>query len=196
MKTYCFWIVFVTFSLTSCEKDDNSFENLSENPLKLLEEVAYYDLNDDSVNDIKIVYDLFTWFGINSSDEWITGEGISGRLRSLNGSSVLQNRNSYTLFNKLYDTIKIEVSEPYYWDEHACLSLISIRSSNESDNLWENEWSIRSDMIFDYYYLAVKLNVNDSNLIGWLEIKFNKLTGGIQILESKFTTKAHIVIGK
>jgi len=176
--------------LCSCKKDDNSDGNLSKNPPKTPEPVNY-DLNDDSVDDIKIEYSWFTWDGINCS-----GEGISGSLEPLSGSSVLSKRNDYTLFNKLNDTIKINTNEPYYWEKYSNSVLITIMNSTENDYLWQNEWSVRSGMTLDTYYLGIKLNVNDNNLVGWIRIKINKLTGGIQVLEKKFTTEEFIVVGK
>lgn len=185
MKKKQLWILLTIFIFCSCVKDDK----LSENPPEIPESVNY-DLNDDSVDDIRIRYSLFTWFGTN-----INGEGISGGLETLNGSSVLSKRYGYTLFNKLNDTIRIEPSDPYYWGEDSYSLLVKNYNYTYGD-LWPNEWEIMSDMILDNYYLGIKLKVCDSILLGWIRIKINKFTGGIHVLEKKFTTEEYIVIGK
>ena len=190
MKTNYLWIILIAFILCSCEKNDNSDENLSKNPPKIPEAVNY-DLNDDSIDDIKIEYSWFTWDGINSS-----GDGISGSLEPLNESSVLLKQHDYTLFSKLNDTIKINTNDPYYWAKYLTPDLVSISTSSINDYLWPNEWEIKSNMTLDSYYLGIKINNNNSNLIGWIKIRIDKSTGDIQILDKKFTSEELIVIGK
>ncbi len=192
MRTNYLWILLTTFIIYSCEKDDNSNENLSKNPPETPEAVSY-DLDDDSVNDIKIEYRQFTWDGINSS-----GDGISGLIEPLNESSILQKQNEYTLFNKLNDTIRINTTEPYYWEKYLDPDLVSISNSSVNDYLWPIEWKIQSNLNLDLdsYYLGIMINNSNSNLIGWIKITINKSTGDIQILDKKFTAEEFIVIGK
>ncbi|MFB6344073.1 hypothetical protein ACE1ET_20310 [Saccharicrinis sp. FJH62] len=190
MKTKYIWIIFTTFIICSCEKDDNSNENLSKNPPETPEAVSY-DLNDDSVNDIKIEYRWFTWDGINSS-----GDGISGLIEPLNESSILLKQNEYTLFNKLNDTIRINTTEPYYWEKYLAPAFVSISNSSVNDYLWPSEWKIQSNLNLDSYYLGIVINNSNNNLIGWIKITINKSTGDVQILDKKFTTEEFIVIEK
>jgi hypothetical protein len=190
MKTNNLWIILIAVILCSCEKNDTADGKLSKNPPDMPKSVNY-DLNDDSIDDIKIEYSLYTWDGINSS-----GDAIYGSLKPLNGCSVLLKQNDYTLFNKPNDIININANEPYYWEKNSNPDLVSILNSSENDYLWPNEWRIESDMTLDSYYLGVKINTNNNIHIGWIKLKINKSTGAINILDKKFTTEEFIVIGK
>lgn len=190
MKINFLLIPIFVFALFSCEKDDQSNDNLSKKTPEPPKAVKY-DLNDDSVDDINIDYSWFTWDGINSS-----GGGISGLIEPLNESSVLLKRNEYTLFSESNDTIRINTNEPYYWEKYLDPDLVSISNSSVNDYLWPNEWKIKSNKTMDFYYVGIKIEIDNSNMIGWIKIKIDKSTGNIMILDKKFTTEEYIVIGK
>ena len=186
MKTYYFMIIFVAFCLFSCEKEDKSNDDLSINPPDLSKnppetpDAMNFDLNDDSVDDIKIEYRWIAWDGINSS-----GYIISGTIEPLNKSSILLKRDKNPLFNELNDTIRFNTNEPYYWEKYLHQSIVSISNSSVNDYLWPNEWRIHSNMTMDSYYLGIRIN-NNSQLVGWIQIQIDKSTGAIQILNKKF----------
>lgn len=186
MKPIYLLIFFIIFSLYSCEKDEKS-DSLSKTPPKL-PAATNYDLNDDSINDIRIEYGYFTWDGLQSS-----GDGIAGSIKPLNGSSILQKHDNLPLFNTINETISISTNEPFYWETILVFPLVRLLTE---DNYWPNVWKISSNMTMDFYYLGITINKNNSNLLGWIKIKIDKSNGYIQIVDKKFTTESFIVIGK
>lgn len=186
MKSNFLWIILIALAFCSCEKDDNSNENLSKNPPQIPEAINY-DLNDDSVDDIRIEYSWFTWDGINSS-----GDGISGEVKPLNDCSILFKHKEYSLFIEFNDTIKANINEPYYWEKYLSRDLVSISNSSDNEYLWPNEWIIQSGLSLDFYYLGLEIN----NLIGWIKVEVDKSTGTIQVVDKKFTTAEFILVGK
>ncbi len=188
MKTNYLLLLFVPFILFGCE-DEESNDVFSKNPPETPEAVNY-DLNDDSANDIKVDYRWFTWDGIKSS-----GDGIYGLIEPLNESSILLKRNVYTLFNELNDTIRLSPNEPYYWEKYL-LPVVSILNSSVDNYLWPKAWKIQSNKTVDSYYLGIKMNKNNTPLVGWIQLKIDTSTGAIQILDKRFTTEDYIVIEK
>jgi hypothetical protein len=185
MKTYYLIIISFLVVALGCEKDKDLSKTPPETP-----QLVKYDLNDDSADDFTIEYRWFTWDGINSS-----GDGISGTIEPLNQNSILFKRKGVTLFNQLNDTIKMEVTEPLYWETFQA-DLISISNSSENNYLWPNEWKIQSNTTQSSYYLGVKLKENESFLIGWVKFRIEKSTGEIQIIDKKLTSDSYIVIDK
>lgn len=192
MKTNYLLILIIISILYSCEKDNKSNDLnrvLSEAPE--VPKAMNCDLNGDSFNDIKVEYYWFTWDGVNCS-----GDGVSGTIKPFNGSSILLKRNEYALFNKLNDTINVNVSEPYYWEKYINTNLVAISNSSVNAYLWPDEWKVQSNMSLDSYYLGVKIDKGTSTQLGWIKIKINKSTGEIEIIDKKFVTSEYIVIGK
>ncbi|MCG6189485.1 hypothetical protein [Maribellus maritimus] len=180
-------ILFV-FVLLSCEKGDDLTNGLSKTPPEI-QGAVNYDLNDDSIDDIKVKYQWYTWDGINSS-----GNGISGSVEPLNASSILLKRSTEPLFCKLNDTIRFSTNEPFYWEKYLEPDIVSITNSFVNDYFWPSEWRVHSD-ITEPYYFGIKID-NSSQLVGWVQIEIDKSTGGIQVVNKNFSTEEFIVAGK
>lgn len=185
MKTIKLLLSIIIFMAYSCEKDDKSNNQLSKIPRAPAS--VNVDLNGDSLDDIKMEYRMFLWDGVNSS-----GEGVEGSIEPLNGNSVLQKQNDYSLFNTLGDTIRKNTTEPYYWQMNTSIRVVSI--STREDFSLPDEWEIKSAMNLNYYYLGIRINTNGVDEIGWIKIKINKTNGDIHIVDKKFTTSERIVI--
>lgn len=183
MKTNYLLILSIIFIQFSCDNDDF---DLPKTP-----KAVNYDLNRDSHDDIRIEYQLFTWDGINSS-----GDGISGYIKPLNGTSIWVKQTEYSLFNKLNDTIALNPKKPYYWEDFLDALIVSASYSSVNKHAWTSEWRIHTKTAMDFYYLGIRINKNKKNLIGWIKIKVNQSTGQIQIVDKEFTEKDFIVIGK
>lgn len=190
MKNNYLLILCMASMLYGCKKDEQSSVTLSADPPKM-PATATYDLNNDSSDDIKIEYRGFTWDGYRSS-----GDGISGLIEPLNETALWLKRDDYTLFAKVNDTIKLSPKEPYYWEKYSNPDLVSISNSSANNYLWPNRWIIMSNMTLDAYYVGIKLSKNDGNLLGWIKMTIDQSTGGIRIVDKKFTRNEYIVIGK
>jgi hypothetical protein len=178
-------ILIFVFILLGCTKDDHPDKNPPKTP-----STKYYDLNGDSVNDIKIAYTWFTWDGVNSS-----GNMISGMIVPLNGNSILLKRDELTLFNKVNDTIRTDINEPYYWEMHTHPELVRIMNSSDDGHSWPQKWGIRSSITMSSYYLGIKINA-PSQQIGWIQLNIDQSTGDIALLNKKFTANEFTIIGK
>jgi hypothetical protein len=184
MKKYLF-IFTVALVLSGCQKDNSLSKDAPELP-----QTSVYDLNGDSVEDIKIEYLRMTWDGVNAS-----GDLISGMLVPLNGSSILLKKDEPALFSKSNDTIKTESEEPLYWEKNLHPHLVTVSNSSENGFLWPNKWSIYSNLVLKTYFFGIKTSNNDK-LLGWVEVKIDVTTGAVRIINKKFTSDSYIIVGK
>jgi hypothetical protein len=167
--------------LCSCQKD------------RVIEPIRHesqeVDLNQDLIIDIKISYDAYTWDGIGPNG---TGMGVTGSLIPLNNTKILKKQDIVTLFSKVNDTIKLQISQPYSWDLTG-LNLVSIKTDL---NQYVNPWTINSSEIKDFYYIGFKLSVNDKETFGWMKVKIDKYNGLIEVKETKTSDQGYLIIGK
>lgn len=194
MKSKYLLIIFAGFVLFNCEKEHQLNGDIRKNPPNIPESVNY-DLNDDTIDDIMIVHRWYIWDGFNSSGDRISGEGISGLIETLNGSSIFEKWLECIFFLKQNDTIRLNLNEPFFWNNTNYPILVSIENSPENDYLWPNEWEIICNMNLDSHYLGIKIENNNVQLIGWIQLTIDKATGAIQLLDRKFTTEEFIVVG-
>ncbi len=189
MKLNFLLILIFALAFFSCEKDNEENTGLRKNPPKVPRSVTY-DLNDDSIDDIKIEYNDFVWDGDSTS-----GQMYAGAIETLNECSVLLKRDEYELFLESNDTIEINVNEPFYWEKYTYVDLVTIWNSSANEYLWPNEWKIQSNMIMDFYYVGIKIKSGDNYFVGWIKLKIDDSNGRIKILNKKFTSEEYIVIG-
>lgn len=190
MKTYFLLLFFLLLTVLACKKDNinKTNEELSKNPPEM-PAVASYDLNNDSIDDVKIEYKLFTWDGSNAS-----GDGIDGTITTLNDNEVLLKRNEYTLFSQLNDILRINPIEPNYWTAHASPHLVSISSS--IGYLWPKTWAISSNKAQDSYYIGIKILKENIPSLGWLKLEIDSSTGSVKIVDKQFTPEHFIIIDR
>ena len=185
MKAYYVITISSVLLLYSCKKDDN----LSKTPPQIPQAVEY-DFNDDAIHDFMIEYRWFTWDGINSS-----GDGISGIISPLHQNLILRKRNEPAFFNQLHDTIQKDVEEPLYWENFQA-DLVSISNSSANNYLWPNAWGVHTTDSQDQYYLGITIKENENFLIGWLKFNIDKSTGTIQITDKKLSSGNIVIIDK
>ena len=174
--------------LVSCEKERDIEPIQYETIEPVQHETREIDINQDLINDFKISYSGFTWDGIGPNG---TGMGIDGYLLPLNKAVILKKLDSESLFSRVNDTIKQQMSQPYSWDSTK-LNLVSIKTSL---NKYVNPWVPNSAEIKDFYYIAFKISVDDRDILGWMKISIDKYTGLIDVKASQTSEQDFITIG-
>ena len=174
--------------LVSCEKKKDIEPIQYETIEPVQHETREIDINQDLINDFKISYSGFTWDGIGPNG---TGMGIDGYLLPLNKAVILKKLDSESLFSRVNDTIKQQMSNPYSWDSTK-LNLVSIKTSL---NKYVNPWVPNSAEIKDFYYIAFKISVDDRDILGWMKISIDKYTGLIDVKASQTSEQDFITIG-
>lgn len=168
-------------SLYSCEKD------------RVIEPIRHesqeVDLNQDLISDIKFSYFGYTWDGIGPNG---TGMGITGSLIPLNNTKILKKQDTVTLFSKVNDTIKLQMTQPYSWD----LTGVNMVSIKTYLNQYVNPWTINSSEIKDFYFIAFEISVLDKETFGWMKVKIDKYNGLIEVKETKTSDQGFLIIGK
>jgi len=191
MKTYISLIYQGLISvslLVSCEKKKDIEPIQYETIEPVQHETREIDINQDLINDFKISYSGYTWDGIGPNG---TGMGIDGYLIPLSKTVILKKLNSESLFSRVNDTIKQQMSQPYSWDSTK-LNLVSIKTSL---NKYVNPWVPNSAEIKDFYYIAFKISVDDRDILGWMKISIDKYTGLIDVKASQTSEQDFITIG-
>ncbi|HOW40586.1 MAG TPA: hypothetical protein PL123_08585 [Bacteroidales bacterium] len=174
--------------LVSCEKKKDIEPIQYETIEPVQHETREIDINQDLINDFKISYSGYTWDGIGPNG---TGMGIGGYLIPLSKTVILKKLNSESLFSRVNDTIKQQMSQPYSWDSTK-LNLVSIKTSL---NKYVNPWVPNSAEIKDFYYIAFKISVDDRDILGWMKISIDKYTGLIDVKASQTSEQDFITIG-
>lgn len=191
MKKYILLICLVLISvalLISCEKEKDIEPIQYETIEPVQHETREIDINQDLKNDFKISYSGYTWDGIGPNG---TGMGIGGYLIPLNKTVILKKLNSESLFSRVNDTIKQQMSHPYSWDSTK-LNLVSIQTSL---NKYVNPWVPNSAEIKDFYYIAFKISVDDTDILGWMKISIDKYTGLVEVKASQTAEQDFVIIG-
>lgn len=166
--------------LFSCEKD-RVIEPIRHEPQEV-------DLNQDLISDIEFNYWGYTWDGIGPNG---TGMGIIGDLIPLNNTQILKNQDTESLFSKVNDTIKHQMSHPYSWDSNR-LNLVSIKTDL---NQYVNPWIINSSEIKDFYYIAFKIADDNRDIFGWMKVRIDKYNGLIEVKETQTSDQGFLIIG-
>jgi len=190
MKKTIFYITFLTLVI-SCSKDDDDQKQLSSKEPEIPESIIY-DLNEDSVNDFTISYDLGVWDGVGAS-----GFLYYGRLKAMGENRFLdeyeENVSTTFLFAEKGDSIQQEASAPQSWDYNFA-SLTTLWQGG--DGVWSSEWVIESKKASKPYYVGIQIRVVDRFLIGWLKLEIDKNTGQINIIDHELTSEDSLVIDR
>ncbi|HEY5125631.1 MAG TPA: hypothetical protein VIK14_18035 [Ignavibacteria bacterium] len=171
----------LSFSLNSCNKETDYVPSR--------QETKEFDLNNDLINEIRIQYYAMTWDGIGPNG---TGDLIGAEIVPINNTKLLIKQDLGSLFSPLKDTIHFQMKVPYFW-ELSSQQLVEIKTYI---NKWPKEWTVLSNEINDFYYLAFTKTTDTKNELGWVKIQIDKSTGLIEIKDTKISDQDFLIIGK
>ena len=120
---------------------------------------------------------------------------IIGSITPLEGNKLLHQQGIGILFLSENDTIFLTEGESLSWYSSPA-ALVRISSTPYPENYWPKEWSIVGDTTRKFHYAGIKIKKNNDFLAGWLKVKIDKMTGGIEIVNKDFTNNNYIVIGE
>jgi hypothetical protein len=184
MKKILMLIIPIGLFIISCDVSHNDDVFIPTKP-----ETKEFDLNGDLINDFKIQYVAGSWDGVGPNG---TGEFMVGEIYPLNNTKILNKQDQGYLFMPLIDTVHFKMNLPFLWQATSA-KLVEIKTYI---NEWPNEWSVNSNELKDFYYLAFFIPTEDSNIIGWIKIQIDKSSGLIEIKETKSTNQDLLIIGK
>lgn len=153
------------------------------------QETKEFDLNNDLLKDVRIQYSVMTWDGFGPDG---TGDLIMGVILPINDTYLLSKEETGSLFSPLKDTLHFQMKNPYTWNVSSH-NLVEIRTYL---NKWPKEWTVNSNEVSEYYYLAFAKKTDTRNQLGWLKIKIDKSTGLIEIRDTKISDQDFLIIGK
>ena len=110
-------------------------------------------------------------------------------LKPLESNQLLYKSDERNLFLVTGDIIEKEVEEGLEWQSN----LIELLSKARSFEVYDEFWSIHSDLTEDFY-LGFKLINDAEEKIGWLKLEFDLTTGDIYLIDSYFTTQSELTI--
>ena len=110
-------------------------------------------------------------------------------LKPLESNQLLYKSDERNLFLVVGDIIEKEVEEGLEWQAN----LIELLSKARSFEVYDEFWSIHSDLTEDFY-LGFKLINDTEEKIGWLKLAFDLTTGDIYLIDSYFTTQSELTI--
>jgi hypothetical protein len=179
--------LFLVFAITSCEKDESDGDVLSKTP-PAFPTVQNFDFNNDQTPDFKTHYSMWTWDGLN-----VSGDLVMGELIPLEQNMILLKQNASYLFLQYNDTVRMDAKEPYIW-KSANGGLVTI--STTPGYCWQKNWKACSDKRQNDYYMGVKVKSGGVNLIGWIKLQVDTVSGAVYIKDKLFTDKNIVVVGK
>jgi hypothetical protein len=196
MKANILFCVGLLLTILSCD-DSEEERAVINNEAALLASLppmptgAKFDVTDDGVDDIELIYGLFIWDGYRS-----TGYGMYGTFRPLGTNLILEKRDEkllpIPLFNQFNDTVTKDVTNPLGWAVYG-VEVVTITSS---PFVWPDEWKISSSTIQDAYYIALKIKDDDGYKVGWVKIKIDKTNGKVSIVDKELTDENSIIINR
>lgn len=153
---------------TSCSKTEFTSEKPARPSAKQI------DLNNDGIIDYVIQYSPVLVF---SPD---TDEGIIGMLNPNEENEILHNSAEQSLFLRDLEEVKASVDDPLLWDQSRT-QIVSIHNNENGD--WPLEWQTNSNSVHSTYFLGLKTKVDESDLIGWVELEINSDNGNIEVVD-------------
>jgi len=178
MKAFLLTFLLI-FILYSCEK-------VSTSQMPDIPPNDSIDIDNDTRFDFVIEYSILATSGVPSTVKIITGD-----IRPLNDNQVLFHTSKGYLFLAINDTIKKEDNISSTWSDYSA-SVIGINGVNDK---WGKDWYIISDLYSDYF-LGIKLKLNDSEKIGWMQLNLDTKSGKIIIIDNKITASDELIIQK
>ncbi|MBN2609961.1 MAG: hypothetical protein JXB00_00225 [Bacteroidales bacterium] len=144
------------------------------------------DFNSDQIFDFVISYKEFATY-----DEPSSGGSITGSIRPLNQNQLLYRNNVGHLFLNINDTIRKALNSNADWSGYSA-DLISIDRDYQN---WDRTWTILSENA-DFFFLAYKLILNNSEEIGWICLEFDTTNGKMSITDGDSSDKNELIIHK
>jgi len=144
------------------------------------------DINSDQIFDFVISYKEFATY-----DEPSSGGSIIGSINPLNQNQLLYRKNVGYLFLDINDTIRKASNSNSDWNGYSA-DLVSIDRVNEN---WNRTWTVISEKT-NFYFLAYKLVVNDSEKIGWICLDFATINGEMFISDGDYSDNDELIIYK
>lgn len=177
-----FPLLFLTSLLliAGCEKDEMAFRSQPEMP-----ETVLIDVDKDGEIDFFVRYSKLV-----SSDSIMPKEMI-GYLVTEGNHAIFRKEDESPLFLKDLQVMDYFVEPPYYWQEpkspySATVPVLIKIDRFEEPNRWPLTWDILSDTIEDSYLIGVKIrDLGGSELMGYIEIAIDEVSGQITLLEAE-----------
>lgn len=172
--------------ISSCKKDEstNDIDVVSQRPEVPMNDSL--DFNADQIYDFVISYQELSTYDAPSSEG-----SIIGSISPLNQNHFLYKNGADFLFLEYEDMFKKESDLNTTWEEFSA-DLISIGRDYEN---WDNNWSVIPEQT-DFNYLAFKIKLNDSDMIGWISLGFDTETGKISIKDEDISDSDSLIIYK
>lgn len=172
--------------LINCSENDRDLNDtdLSKRPEIPINDSL--DLNSDQIFDFVISYNEFA-----TDDKLSSGGSIIGSISPLNQNLLLYRGNVGHLFLNINDTIRKVLNTNSDWNGYSA-DLISIDRDNQN---WDRKWTILSENA-EFYFLAYKIVLNDSEKIGWICLEFDTTNGKISITDGDISDNNELEIQK
>lgn len=178
----------VVIDVTISTTDDFIVVDYFEEPDVTLPFLPYFyeefiDVNSDGIDDFMIHYNEIATMDYPSS-----GGSRSAIITPLNGNKILYKYPDGYLFLQNGDIIFSEAKDELKWLGYDA----SIMSTRRSGQVWDDRWTIDSE--YSDYYLAIKLAVGDSELVGWMKLDLDDKNGRIKVIDIELSTESSLEI--
>lgn len=185
MKNMIFIIISLILTI-SCDKSKDLIDNNLYSGKPKIPVNDSLDINSDQIFDFFINYkELATY------DEPSSSGSIIGSINPLNQNQLLYRNNVGYIFLDINDTIKKVSNTNSDWNGYSG-DLISIDRDYQK---WNRTWTIISEQK-DYYFVAYKLILNDSEKIGWISMDFDTINGEMTITDGDYSDNQELIIHK
>ncbi|MCT4639757.1 MAG: hypothetical protein N4A72_18815 [Bacteroidales bacterium] len=187
--------------LISCEKDSKS---TTENEDTTTEQTdsdsdsddGYYptehpddsiDFNGDNIKDF-----IITYYHMGTYDVPSSGGRIFGSIRNIGENGILYKVYKGSLTLKWNDTLKRTYAkyDSLGWSTFRS-ELVSIKRTYSK---WDTIWKAMSTEQQNYYTVGYKIKLDNSDIIGWKTMKFDKKTGKIYFSDGDLTAEDELII--
>ncbi len=179
-------IVISVILFLSCEKNNDKSDNdlYSDKPEMPVNDSL--DLNSDQIFDFVITYREIATY-----DEPSSSGSIIGSISPLNENQLLYRNDVGYIFLGINDVIKKVSNLNSDWNGYSA-DLININRDYQN---WDRTWTVISEQLF-FNFLAYKIQLNDSERIGWVCLEFDTETGAISITDSDSSDNNELSIQK
>ena len=182
-----FILIFVSlFLITSCDKNNDLIDSDLDSANPEISKNDSLDVNSDHIFDFVIGYKEVATYDLPSS-----GGSIIGSISPLNQNQLLYRNSVGYLFLDINDTIRKVSNSKSDWNEFSA-DLVSIDRKYQN---WDKTWTVISEKT-DFYFLAYKLVLNDSEKIGWISIDIDSIKGKIFITDGDYSDDNELIINK
>ena len=171
------WLLLFILIFVSCKKNDIISNEDSEIPIN-----DSFDINNDNQYDFFINY---FWFAYD--DEGTT----TGYITPLRKNFVLKRTIYDFLFLNENDTIRKDVNTNASWYDGSAHIIRKVGYYNNSNNVWTIHSVKKSD-----YLLGIKIIDNNVEIIGFINIVIDNITGKITVADKIFSEQDELIVKK